>query len=44
MLGDFLPVGIRNAVQVLKQLKEDKSTGPDGLSAKAGGRKPTGVA
>ena len=34
LLGSFLPVRARTATQVLKALNEDKSTGPDALSAK----------
>ena len=34
VLTDFLPIRVRNAVAVLKELKEDKATGPDKLAAK----------
>ena len=34
VLGNFLPVRVRTAKQVLKALNEDKATGPDGFSAR----------
>ena len=34
VLGDFLPVRVRDAVRVLKNLNEEKTTGPDSLSAR----------